>query len=36
MDTGTLVGMIYVALRVAGLAALIVFAILEIRKERNK
>jgi len=36
MNASTLIGIIYAAVRVAGLVALVVFAILEIRRERNR
>jgi hypothetical protein len=36
MDTNILIGIIYAAVRIAGLVALVIFAIVEIRRERNR
>jgi len=36
MDSGTLLGVIYIVIRVAVLAGLIYFAVIEVLRERHK
>jgi hypothetical protein len=36
MDSGTLVGLIFIVIRVAVLAGLVYFAVVEIMRERRK
>jgi hypothetical protein len=36
MDTGTLVGLIFIVMRVAVFAGLVYFAVVEIKRERRK